>query len=366
MSTVSMPTPCKKEKFQLNITYQSDTTGVYLRYIPEGKIAKTPLLRVMNLDRLNSQNQTGADGFFDFVEGYTVTASDGRIYFPVVEPFGSHLRKAIGNDALADKYVFQELYDSTRTVAQQTAEKNKFRLTGEYRASNANEIRLGAMNIPQGSVRVTAGGMTLVENSDYTVDYTLGVVTILNQSIIDAGTAISVNLESNTLYSMQRKTMMGLNFTYDFSQNFSFGGSIMHLSEKPLTSKVAMGDEPLSNTLWGVNASWKKESQWLTNMLDKLPFVTATAPSSINLGVEFAHLIPGHAKGLQQNASYIDDFESTQNGIDLRQPSYWMLASTPLPSFPKQPAAMISVTERTGHCWRGTILTDFLPAVTLH
>lgn len=191
------------------------------------------------------------------------------------------------------------------------------------------------MNIPQGSVRVTAGGMTLVENSDYTVDYTLGVVTILNQSIIDAGTAISVNLESNTLYSMQRKTMMGLNFTYDFSQNFSFGGSIMHLSEKPLTSKVAMGDEPLSNTLWGVNASWKKESQWLTNMLDKLPFVTATAPSSINLGVEFAHLIPGHAKGLQQNASYIDDFESTQNGIDLRQPSYWMLASTPSPLFPE-------------------------------
>ena len=52
-----------------------------------------------------------------------MTASDGRIYFPVVEPFGSHLRKAIGNDALADKYVFQELYDSTRTVAQQTAEK---------------------------------------------------------------------------------------------------------------------------------------------------------------------------------------------------------------------------------------------------
>jgi len=319
----------QKEKFQLNITYQSDTTGVYLRYIPEGKIAKMPLLRVMNLDRLNSQNQTGADGFFDFVEGYTVTAADGRIYFPVVEPFGSHLRKAIGNDALADKYVFQELYDSTRTVARQTAEKNKYRLTGEYRASNANEIRLGAMNVPQGSVRVTAGGMTLVENSDYTVDYTLGIVTILNQSIIDAGTAISVNLESNTLYSMQRKTMMGLNFTYDFSQNFSFGGSIMHLSEKPLTSKVAMGDEPLSNTLWGVNASWKKESQWLTNMIDKLPFVNATVPSSINLGVEFAHLIPGHAKGLQQNASYIDDFESTQSGIDLRQPSYWMLASTP-------------------------------------
>lgn len=319
----------QKEKFQLNITYQSDTAGVYLRYIPEGKIAKVPLLRVMNLDRLNSQNQAGSDGFFDYIEGYTISATDGRIFFPVVEPFGNHLRQAIGNDGLAEKYVFQELYDSTRTVARQIAEKNKYRLTGEYRASNANEIRLGAMGIPQGSVRVTAGGVTLVENSDYMVDYTMGVVTILNQSIIDAGTSISVNLESNTFYSMQRKTMLGMNFTYDYSPNFSFGGTLMRLSEKPLTSKVSMGEEPISNTLWGLNASWKKESQWLTNMIDKLPFVKATAPSAINLGVEFAHLIPGHAKGLQQDASYIDDFESTQNGIDLRQPSYWMLASTP-------------------------------------
>ena len=319
----------QQEKFQLNITYQSDTTGVYLRYLPEGETARTPLIRVMGLDRLNSRQQEGADGFFDFVEGYTITASDGRIYFPVVEPFGSHLRKQIGNDALADKYVFQALYDSTHTVARQTAERNKFRLTGEFRASSANEIRLGATNVPQGSVRVTAGGVTLTENADYTVDYTMGVVTIINQSIIDAGTSISVDLESNTFYNMQRKTMMGMNFTYDFTPNLQVGGTIMHLSEKALTSKVAMGDEPLSNTLWGVNASWKKQSQWLTDLVDKLPFVEATQPSTVNLGVEFAHLIPGHGGGLQQDASYIDDFESTQNGIDLRTPSYWMLASTP-------------------------------------
>lgn len=149
----------------------------------------------MNLDRLNSKNQVGSDGFFDFVEGYTVNAQNGRIFFPVVEPFGKHLADKLGNKELADKYAFTELYDSTLTVAKQLAEKDKFRLQGEYRASSANEIRLGSMNVPRGSVRVTAGGRTLTENSDYSVDYTMGVVTILNQSIIDAGTAISVNLE---------------------------------------------------------------------------------------------------------------------------------------------------------------------------
>ena len=319
----------QKERFRLDITYQSDTAGVYLKYIPEGKINKTPLLRVMNLDRLDSRNQPGADGFFDFVEGYTVTAQNGRIYFPVVEPFGSHLRTMIGDDRIADKYVFQELYDSTLTVARQTAEKNKFRLQGEFRASSGSEIRLGAMNIPAGSVVVTAGGVTLTEYTDYTVDYSMGVVTIINQSIVDAGTPISVNLESNPMFSMQRKTMLGLNFMYDFSKDFQFGGTIMHLKEKPLTSKVAMGDEPIANTLWGVNASWKKESQWLTNMIDKLPFVNATQPSNINFSGEFAQLVPGHSSGIQDNASYIDDFESTQSGIDVKQPSYWMLASTP-------------------------------------
>ena len=186
-----------------------------------------------------------------------------------------------------------------------------------------------SMNIPRGSVHVTAGGITLVENSDYTVDYTMGTVTIINQSIIDAGTSISVNLESNTVYSMQRKTMLGLNFSYDFNPNFQFGGTLMHLRERPMTSKVVIGEEPLANTLWGFNFSWKQESQWLTNMLDKLPFVEATAPSSINIGAEFAQLVPGHSSGLQDDASYIDDFESTQSGIDIRQPVSWQLSSAP-------------------------------------
>lgn len=343
----------QKEKFTLNITYLSDTTGVYLRYIPEGKINKIPLLKVMNLDRLNSKNQQGSDGFFDFVEGYTVNAQNGRIFFPVVEPFGSYLEKKFDNPKIAEKYVFKELYDSTLTVARQLAEKDKFRLQGEYRASSANEIRLGSMNVPRGSVRVTAGGQTLMENSDYSVDYTMGVVTILNQSIIDAGTPISVNLESNTTYNMQRKTMLGLNFTYDFSSDFQVGGTIMHLSEKPMTTKVAMGDEPISNTLWGLNTSWKRESQWLTNMVDKLPFVEATAPSNINLGLEFAQLIPGHSGGLQDNSSYIDDFESAQTGIDLRQAMNWQLSSAPANAkgpggdilFPE--ASLTNVTDST-------------------
>ena len=230
---------------------------------------------------------------------------------------------------MADKYVFDQLYDSTKTIAKQTAEKDKFLMTGQFKGKSANVISLGATNVPQGSVVVTAGGVTLQEGSDYSVDYYAGEVTIINQSIIDAGTNVNVSLESNTDYGMQRKTMYGINWEYDFSKNFILGGTLMHLSEQALTTKVAMGEEPLNNTLWGLNLSWKKESQWLTNILNKIPLLHVTQPSQIQLTGEFAQLIAGRASGTQDNASYLDDFENTKELISVIDPKSWSLSSVP-------------------------------------
>ncbi|MCI7273349.1 cell surface protein SprA [bacterium] len=323
-------TSVQKDKFKLDIKLLSDTTGVYLSYIPEPGIKDKKILSLVGLDRLDNNNKIGPNGYFDYVEGYTIDAQSGRVFFPMVEPFGKGLAKAFGgNSDLAEKYVFQELYDSTRTVARQIAEKNKFLITGEYKASRNDEIQLGAMNIPRGSVVVTAGGQTLMEGSDYTVDYNSGIVKILNKSILDAGTSVNVSLESNTDYGMQRKTMFGLNFSYDFSKDFQMGGTFMHLGEKPLTTKVAMGSEPLNNTLWGLNLSWKKQSQRLTDWLDKLPLLHCTAPSSINFTAEFAQLVAGKSQGAQGNASYIDDFENSKSETDISNPKEWNISSVP-------------------------------------
>lgn len=322
----------EKSKFRLDVKYQSDTTGVYLTYIPETQVKDTPIIRLLGADRLDNNNNTHSNGYFDYVEGYTV--SDGRVFFPVTEPFGSYLYNylvAKGVPAkIASTYAFTELYDSTKTVAKQIAEKDKFVLMGQYKGTSANVISLGgAYNVPQGSVVVTAGGVTLTEGSDYSVDYNAGEVTILNQSIIDAGTPVNVSLESNTDYGQMRKTMFGMNWEYDFSKNFQLSGTIQHLSEQALTNKVNMGSEPLNNTLWGVNLNWKKESQWLTNMLNKIPFLHVTQPSNISLTAEFAQLIAGQSSGTQDNASYLDDFENTTNKIDVSTPSSWIISSTP-------------------------------------
>ena len=318
------------DKFELYIQYRNDSVGTDMQYLMEGAVKGKQLLRVMQLDRLDSRNNSSPDGRFDYVEGYTALSSSGRIIFPVLEPFGSYLAEAIGDPAIAQKYVFQELYDSTLVMAQELSEKNKFALVGKYKGSSGNEIRLNAMNIPRGSVVVTAGGATLVENVDYTVDYTMGTVTILNQSIIESGTNVDVKLENQSLFSMQRKSLYGAHLEYEFNKDLTVGGTIMHLKEKPLTTKVNTGSEPLSNTIWGVNASWKTEMQWLTLLIDKVPWINATAPSTFQINAEFAHLIPGHTKDVGQvGTAYIDDFEATKTNIDIHYPSFWKLASTP-------------------------------------
>jgi len=325
-------TSIQSDKFELYVTYRNDSVGTDMQYLNEGPegVKGKQLIRVMNLDRLDQKNNASPDGRFDYIEGLTIMSSGGKIIFPVLEPFGSHLKEVLADEALAQKYCFPELYDSTLVVAQELSEKNKFHLTGKYKGTNGSEIRLGAMNVPRGSVTVTAGGATLIENVDYTVDYTMGTVTILNTSILESGTNVDVKLENQSTFSMQRKSLFGAHLEYEFNKDLVIGGTIMHLRERPLTTKVNTGSEPLANTIWGVNGSWKTEMQWLTNAIDKIPWITATAPSTFQISAEFAHLIPGHTRDVGSvGTAYIDDFESTTTNIDVHYPSYWFLASTP-------------------------------------
>ena len=320
----------ERKNFELNVLYQDDKTGNSINYLPEGKLADQILLQVMGLDNLNSQLDREPDGYFDFVDDVTVMIDRGKIIFPVIEPFGSHLKKKIADPKLVSKYVFQELYDSTQTVARQMAEKNKFKLTGQYSSESGSEIRLNASSIPQGAVKVTAGGVPLTENTDYTVDYNMGTVRIINGALIESQTPIQVSLESNQFFGFQTKTLVGTHLDYRVSDNFDIGGTILHLTERPYTQKVNFGEEPISNTIWGVNTSYKSQSQLLTKIIDKIPLLDTKTPSTFSFFGEFANLIPGHSRAISNAGnSYIDDFEASEIPLDLKSFNAWTIASIP-------------------------------------
>ena len=323
-----------RDGFILDVVYENtEESGAvtnYLSEVTEENINGVPLIKLLNLDRLNQQMEVQSDGVFDFIEGITAKSSNGRIIFPVREPFGDFLSSTFSDPSLATKYSYQILYDSTLTLAQQFPEKNKFRLKGTYESSSGAEIRLNAMNVPEGSVTVTAGSQKLVEDQDYTVDYMLGRVTIINDGILSSGVPIKISLENNSMFGIQNKTLLGVHADYEINKDFLIGATVLRLSERPYTQKINSGQEPISNTIWGIDANYQTEVPWLTKMIDKLPFIETKEKSKFIATGEFAHLIPGHHNAVgDDGVSYIDDFESSRSSIDIKNTSAWKLSSIP-------------------------------------
>lgn len=325
-----------QEDFMLNVFYL-DPGGGQKRYMPEGSQAGTPLIRLLNLDRLNPQNDPAPDGIFDFVDGITIVPQMGKIIFPVLEPFGKDLKPALdGNPQLERRYLYQILYDSTKTIARQFQQNNRFIIKGRYKGNSGSDIMLGGFNIPQGSVSVTAGGQKLTENVDYTVDYNMGRVKIINQGVLNSGVPVNIAFEDNATFGLVQQNFWGVRADYNVNQNLTIGGTMMRLTERPFTQKVMFGDDPIKNTVAGLDVNYQSEAPFITRTLDKiLPFYSTTAPSLVSLSAEVAGMFPGHHKFINaidpEGSIMIDDFEGANSSIDLRFPAVnWFLASTPV------------------------------------
>ena len=320
-----------RDGFVLDVVYENtEESGALTNYIGEGNLKGIPLIKLLNLDNLNQQMDKQSDGVFDFIEDVTAKSSNGRVIFPVREPFGSYFASQFDDPLLAEKYSYQVLYDSSLTIAQQYPELNKFRLKGTYQSSSGAEIRLNAMNVPEGSVTVTAGSQKLIENQDYTVDYMLGRVTIINDGILTSGIPIKISLENNSMFGIQNKTLVGLHVDYEINKDFLLGATMLNLTERPYTQKINTGEEPISNTIWGIDGNYQTDAPWLTKLIDKIPLIETKANSRLIASAEFAHLIPGHHRAVGKNGvSYIDDFEASTTSIDIRNMGAWKMASIP-------------------------------------
>ncbi|MBZ4036818.1 cell surface protein SprA [Flavobacterium sp. 17A] len=346
----------KQEDFRLNILYTDPSPINYItpatgstfppNPAPNDKVENTPLLNVFNLDRLNYNNdpQTGGDGFFDYVPGITVDVQNARIIFTTKEPFGELLFRKLNTGAGENyndpatynanqrKYVFRNMYRSTQAGALQDSDKNKFLLRGKYKSSGSNGIPIGAFNVPQGSVVVTAAGRVLVEGIDYSVDYQLGRVQILDPSLQASNTPIEVSLENNSIFGQQTRRFMGLNVEHKISEKFVVGGTFLKMTERPFTQKSSYGQESVNNTIFGFNGNYATEVPFLTRLANKLPNIDTDVPSNLSIRGEVAFLKPDAPKASDfegEATIYIDDFEGTQTTIDMRSAFAWSLASTP-------------------------------------
>jgi len=330
-------TGLQQQDFKLNVLYQEPSGGLK-RYLPQSDpaVSGSPLIQILRADRLNNRNDPQPDGLFDFVDGFTVISQQGKVIFPVLQPFGKDLAALAFNGVNPDtvkQYVYQPLYDSIKAIAQTYANLDRYVLQGTVKGSSSTDIYLGAFNIPQGSVTVTAGGQVLQENVDYIIDYNLGTLKVINQAIINSGIPVNVQFENNATYGIQQRSFLGLRLDYVANQHFSIGGTLERLAERPFFTKVNYGEDPIRNTMYGVDFNYQNQLPELTRLINKLPFYNSSAPSSITAYGEAAALKPGHPPQIGKGSEgliYIDDFEGATSSVDLRFPYIsWALASTP-------------------------------------
>lgn len=357
----------ERQDFQLNITYEEPSLGEK-RYLPPTDVSDPykgqPLISLTNLDRLNNQNDPQQDGVFDFVEGFTVISSQSRIVFPVLEPFGHDLDYVYATPALRSQYLYYPLYDTIKAIAQTYANLNRFKITGKSKSSGtaagggfgnfaggaggglpgtgSGEYQLG-YNIPRGSVTVTANGQVLQENVDYEINYDLGTLRVTNQAVLNSGIPVNIQYENNQAFGFQQKNFMGLRLDYIANKKLTLGGTIVKLGERPFFAKQLYGEDPIKNAMYGIDLDYRNNLPRLTKWLDKLPFYSTKAMSSVTATAEAAYLDPGHPKQIngvkkvgdkyvqdRSGQSYVDDFEGTRANIDLRFPLIsWTLASVP-------------------------------------
>ncbi len=322
-------TQLQKDGFQLRVIYRDDRTGIDNPQLQEGNISKSvQLIQALGLDRLNPYNDPQPDGNFDYVEKITVNSETGLIIFPYLEPFNKPLRLLFAKEqnptleqTLLQKYLYDTLYHTTKAEAELVATKNKFYITGSFKAGAGKDIIIQGFNISPGSVKVFAGGAPLREGVDYQVDYTFGKVTILNEGILSSGKDISITYEQQDPFAFQTRSLLGTRFDYKLSDDVNIGSTFLYYNERPLISRNLIGTEPARNMQYGLDLNMKKNSRVLTKMVDALPFLQTKEPSSFTVNAEFAQLLPGTSNIVQgDGTSFIDDFENTATPYSLLNP----------------------------------------------
>lgn len=309
-------------------------------------LRETFLLQDLGLDRVDQQGALGSDNKIDFSTS-VLNPATGTLTFPYLEPFGSRVEDLLSETGLTPAEIsditFNELYDEKRVNAQQSSKDNFYLIEGTAKGSISDSYSLG-YSLVEGSVKVLANGQELQEGTDYAVDYSIGSITILNEQYLRRGQEIKIEYENNQLTQIGKKSFTGVRAEYQFTDNITLGSTYFKFKERPLQDKIRIGDEPVNNSVIGLDANAYFDAPWLTRAIDKVPLLQTKEKSSLSFSGEFAHLRPDVSQtsavsdAIEDNRlfedeenglSFIDDFEGSDIGLSFTNPSRWNLAAAP-------------------------------------
>jgi cell surface protein SprA len=302
----------KKDGFKLYIKYQQE--GVEL----QDNIGGKKLLNIFELDNVDASGNSSPDNEFDFISDRSIIVETGEVIFPHLYPFGENFPSELDSAT----YAYKAIYTNTQTMARLETSKDKFYLTGSYSASSSSTISI--YNAVENSVKVSLDGVQLTAGSDYTVEYLgpVAEVVIKNPKALVAGANLSINYEQNDMLNLASKTMLGIRGMIDLNKGTTLGFTAMNLSQQTLSDKVTIGQEPLSNSMYGIDLTGTYNLPFLTKLVNNI--IPTNEPSKLNLTGEFAYINPDPNTKKStisgddgKSIAYIDDFEGSRKIIPI-------------------------------------------------
>ncbi|MEE9187254.1 MAG: cell surface protein SprA, partial [Bacteroidota bacterium] len=172
---------------------------------------------------------------------------------------------------------------------------------------------------------------------DYTVDYILGQVVIRNQQALLPNSNLRIKYESNDLFQLASKNLLGARGDLELSKNTKLGFTVMNLNQETLSDKVRINEEPVKNLIMGFDASTNFSVGFLSDALDALPLLKTREKSIVTISGEAAYMLPDPNTKKSpiptdegEGIAYIDDFEGAKRTIPLGTSfAIWQQASPP-------------------------------------
>ena len=356
--------------FKLTIQHGRSEPAI-LSVQPPGAVKSIPYIEVLGLDNLDestgqpirgndgrvdgSAPNSGARLFVDYQNG-VVWFPDPRPFAPRIKGQGRPVLDAFMNDAVLFRHA---ALDSSGDLAPNTRIYDKYNvqptndaayyITAEYAASRGGgEITLGRGSIIDGSDVVTVNGERWKRDTDYTIDYDLGRISLKRQ--LGAADQLNIDYSYAPLFQQAGRTLIGSAFRLE-GRDKSIGGAFLYESRGAQDLRPRLGEEPSRTLITDINSEWRFRPSFLTRFANALPGVRTTTPSEFNVQAEAGASFPNPNT---RNEVFIDDMEGVRDVVSLSLSSErWRWSSVP---------SRATVLDRG----RATVKSSFLDLVKQH
>ncbi|MFN2431207.1 MAG: hypothetical protein ABR599_00030 [Gemmatimonadota bacterium] len=191
-------------------------------------------------------------------------------------------------------------------------------------AGQTNEVELGALNILEGSETVTIGGTQLERGGDYQIFYDFGRLVFSDPEALFArfpNAAVEISFEVAPLFNLSPTTIGGFNAVYEAGERVFLNSTLIMQETESLSNRPILGAEPTRSILGEVDGNYEVELPFLTRVLDELPLVRASGPSTFRLRGEAALNAPNPNT---DGEVFLNDFEAIElaNSITLNNRTY--------------------------------------------